>query len=126
MEAQAYANWMRGNWTLEKADHQTACVNYGVALTLCHVLANRGHMNDSFVGANANTDITTDAASLEMRDYFTARTENVIDPLLRFCQYELRVRNFNSFFLFTAPTILLHMYDHQHAHLTSFHPHDCF
>lgn len=77
VEAKAYATWMRGNLSLEKADHKTACVEYGAALNICRTLGQP-------------SDVDTDVPSLEMRDYFTARAENVIEPLLRFCQYELR------------------------------------
>lgn len=83
IEAKAYAAWMRGNLSLEKADYKRACVQYGIALTICR---NKGN---SFVA-------DTDAAQLEMRDYFTARAENVIEPLLRFCQYELTERGMSE------------------------------
>ena len=83
LEAKAYAAWMRGNLSLEKSDYKSACVEYATAFAVCRELANI----TNGTGADAGAE---DVPSLEMRDYFLARAENVIEPMLRFCQYELR------------------------------------
>ena len=84
VEAKAYATWMKGNLYLEKSDYQSAYVNYGTAHAICLELA-QGY--STVTGAQEDNK-----ASLEMRDYFLARAENSLEPLLKFCLFELKVR----------------------------------
>lgn len=68
-EATAYASWMRGNFALEFGDWKTACCQFQDAITLCRKFA------------KAEDD-------LEISDLFTGRANNVLKPLLKYCQYE--------------------------------------
>jgi signal recognition particle subunit SRP68 len=94
-EAKAYASWMRGNFALEVNDWkvrltartrslnycfvryslrilnalQTACAEFQESISLCSKLA---QMEDD----------------LETSDLFTGRANNVLKPLLKYCQYE--------------------------------------
>jgi signal recognition particle subunit SRP68 len=77
MEARAYASWMRGNLAMEREDWRMACEEYQVAFTLCETIAGTGDGEDKM-------------QQLEMQDFFTTRANNVIAPLLRYCQYELQ------------------------------------
>mmetsp|Transcript_7522 Transcript_7522/g.15704 ORF Transcript_7522/g.15704 Transcript_7522/m.15704 type:complete len:713 (+) Transcript_7522:130-2268(+) len=101
VEARAYAGWMRGTLALEVGDWQSACTEYGSALTICRALGQgessaattAGTNGDN--GAEASASDTAAAAAvaaedLEMRDFFAARAEHVLEPLLRYCQYELQ------------------------------------
>lgn len=95
LEAKAYGGWMRGNWSLEVGDwkvsedifradcyscegnsqwpfsRQSACDEYASAMSICRSLSK-----------------SVEDDSLELRDLFTARANNVLQPLLRYCQYE--------------------------------------
>ena len=65
---------------------QTACAEFGSALTICRALG-QGELS----GADASSASGEDGAEdLELRDFFTARAEHVIEPLLRYCRYELQ------------------------------------
>jgi len=68
-EAKAYASWMRGNYALEVSDWKTACGQSQDAISLCRKLA------------KSEDD-------LEISDLFTGRANNVLKPLLKYCQYE--------------------------------------
>ncbi len=68
-EATAYASWMRGNFALESGDWKTACGQFHDAIILCRKLA------------KSEDD-------LEISDLFTGRANNVLKPLLKYCQYE--------------------------------------
>mmetsp|Transcript_7360 Transcript_7360/g.11162 ORF Transcript_7360/g.11162 Transcript_7360/m.11162 type:complete len:622 (-) Transcript_7360:97-1962(-) len=76
LESQAYGGWMRGNYSMEINDWKTAFEEYAKAMTICRKLS------QGLAGDNNNT--------LELRDLFTARADNVLKPLLRYCQYELQ------------------------------------
>ena len=74
METRAYASWMKGNLAVEQEKWQVAYTEYRLALTMCKTIASSmGNIN------------------LELFDFFTTRAQNVIAPLLRYCQYELQV-----------------------------------
>jgi hypothetical protein len=74
METRAYASWMKGNLAVEQEKWQVAYTEYRIALTMCKTIASSmGNIN------------------LELFDFFTTRAQNVIAPLLRYCQYELQV-----------------------------------
>jgi signal recognition particle subunit SRP68 len=73
LEAKAYGGWMRGNWCLEVGDWKSACNEYASAMSACRELSN-----------------LVEEDSLELRDLFTSRASNVLQPLLRYCQYEYR------------------------------------
>mmetsp|Transcript_18478 Transcript_18478/g.26077 ORF Transcript_18478/g.26077 Transcript_18478/m.26077 type:complete len:624 (+) Transcript_18478:130-2001(+) len=77
LESQAYGGWMRGNYSMEVADWKTAFEEYAKAMTICRKLSQGLEESD-------------DANTLELRDLFTARADNVLKPLLRYCQYELQ------------------------------------
>jgi len=84
VEAKAYGCWMRGNLSLEKSEWESAVTEYNAAATLYRALAAGG-------GDNAAEDGTKPKTSdfLEMQDYFVTRADHVIEPLLRYCRYEL-------------------------------------
>lgn len=71
-EAKAYAAWMRGNLHLEVENWSAACEDYGTALAICRAFG------------------SSDAMTLEAKDLFSARAEHSIDPVLKYCQYELK------------------------------------
>jgi signal recognition particle subunit SRP68 len=99
LEAKAYGGWMRGNWGLEVGDwkvrnkwiciflecwcvymrltvllfQQSACEEYAAARSICLSLSQ-----------------AVEDDSLELRDLFTSRADSVLQPLLRYCQYEYR------------------------------------
>ena len=78
MEARAYASWMKGNLALEMEKWQVACTEYRLALTMCETIASSlGNIN------------------LELFDFFTTRAQNVIAPLLKYCEYELNTSSSN-------------------------------
>ena len=70
------AQALKGNLALEQENWQVACAEYLTALTTCKSIAT----------------IYSDDGNLELFDFFTTRAQNVIAPLLRYCQYELLVR----------------------------------
>lgn len=76
LEARAYASWMKGNLALEQEQWKVACAEYLTALTTCELIA----------------AIYSDDGNLELFDFFTMRAQDVIAPLLRYCQYELLER----------------------------------
>jgi len=73
IECHAYSTWMAGNHALETLDWSKATREYGTCLKFINALS------ESFA-------VSSD---LEMADYFTARGEYTIQPLFKFCQYEL-------------------------------------
>lgn len=98
-EARAYGGWMRGNWGLEVGDWQMACTEYGTALSICRALGSGEEEDDDAATEKGTSDVSAQkgddtpaaaAENLELRDFFTARASQVIEPLLRYCQYELR------------------------------------
>jgi len=64
-------------------DWQTACTEYGAALTICQALGSGG-------GSSGTNDESKTIEDLELRDFFTSRAQHVIQPVLRYCQYELQ------------------------------------
>lgn len=60
-------------------------MEFGSALTICRAL---GHGELSVDGSSTSGEDET--KDLERCDFFTARAEHVIEPLLRYCQYELQ------------------------------------
>ena len=98
MEARAYASWMRGNLALEQNQWQVACDEYQTALTICESLAASSDNSTSDIGDDDNN---SHLRQLELFDFFTTRAQNVIAPLLRYCHYELQVRDiFHLVFVF--------------------------
>mmetsp|Transcript_56477 Transcript_56477/g.168979 ORF Transcript_56477/g.168979 Transcript_56477/m.168979 type:complete len:691 (-) Transcript_56477:179-2251(-) len=77
LEARAYASWMRGNLALETGDWAAGAREYGAAIRLC------GELEEASDGVEKREE-------LERRDYFHARAEHVIEPLLRYCRYEMQ------------------------------------
>mmetsp|Transcript_26092 Transcript_26092/g.38598 ORF Transcript_26092/g.38598 Transcript_26092/m.38598 type:complete len:544 (-) Transcript_26092:104-1735(-) len=70
-EACAYAAWMSGNLALEVNEWKVAYDEFHTAISLCLKLAQQE--ND-----------------LEISDIFAFRANNVLKPLLKYCQYELK------------------------------------
>lgn len=66
-----YLRWSRLMPLL--VSQQTACDEYSSAMSICRSLTE-----------------SVEDDSLEMRDLFTSRADNVLQPLLRYCQYEYR------------------------------------
>mmetsp|Transcript_14834 Transcript_14834/g.14286 ORF Transcript_14834/g.14286 Transcript_14834/m.14286 type:complete len:688 (-) Transcript_14834:292-2355(-) len=79
IEVKCYRGWIRGSCALEMGHWKDACSEFHSALTICRALA-IGEYGDGKKNIEA----------LEMRDFFNARAENIIQPLLRYCQYELQ------------------------------------
>jgi len=92
LEAKAYSSWMRGNLHLERKQYLDATKEYAMSHSICQYLG--GGSNDN--SSSSNVDLTALSSeddqfySIEMRDYFSSRAENVIEPMLKFCQFELR------------------------------------
>ncbi len=74
LETKCYAAWMRGNHYCEVRDYQNSCRYYATALQACHNLSK---------DANAKGE-------LQLSDFFLSRATNILQPLLRYCQYELQ------------------------------------
>jgi len=75
-EAKAYAAWMNGNFAFETNQWKVACDEFQTAITLCTKLS-------QYQGEEAEED-----RLLEIRDLFVGRANNVLKPLLKYCQYE--------------------------------------
>lgn len=79
IEAKCYRGWIKGSCALEMGHWKDACSEFHSALTICRALAIGEYGADK-----------KDIEALEMQDFFNARAENIIQPLLRYCQYELQ------------------------------------
>jgi hypothetical protein len=71
VECLAYTSWMSGNYALETFQWEMATREYGTCLKIVNALSQ------------------SSADDLEMADYFTSRGEYTIQPLYKYCQYEL-------------------------------------
>eukprot|EP00551_Chaetoceros_affinis_P007111 CAMPEP_0203667732 /NCGR_PEP_ID=MMETSP0090-20130426/4513_1 /ASSEMBLY_ACC=CAM_ASM_001088 /TAXON_ID=426623 /ORGANISM="Chaetoceros affinis, Strain CCMP159" /LENGTH=732 /DNA_ID=CAMNT_0050531985 /DNA_START=34 /DNA_END=2229 /DNA_ORIENTATION=- len=108
LELKCYIAWMKGNYYCEVNDWEDACRQYASALTLCFQIAKSTKSMSSTLDlssmtteAAATTTTTTEAAtnssltanatakSLQLSDFFHSRGTNIIQPLLRYCKYEL-------------------------------------
>jgi signal recognition particle subunit SRP68 len=76
LEIKAYTNWILGTWFCETGDWQNACSRLSNSLHICQKLS----------------EITSSSTieALQLSDFFSSRAKNVIQPLLRYCQYELQ------------------------------------
>ena len=72
-EASIYCCWMRAGLALEVKNWRTACKDYGKALAICRTFA--------------SSEGTLSAFEL---DLFESRAEFIIEPVLKYCQYELK------------------------------------
>jgi len=92
MDIKAYGAWMRGNWYCESGKWKIACQEYAMSLNLCEALAkDTVTTNEGFVPDHSNTQFKATAAeALQLSDFFHNRANNVLQPLLRYCQYELK------------------------------------
>lgn len=79
IEARCYRGWMKGSCALEMGHWKDACSEFHSALTICRALAIGEYGSDK-----------KNVEALEIQDFFNARAENIIQPLLRYCQYELQ------------------------------------
>jgi len=70
LECQAYRAHLKGNWYLEKNDWLHAALEYHETIQICKTLAST--VNDSY-----------------SQEVFKTRVEQVIEPVLKFCRYEL-------------------------------------
>ena len=93
-EARAYASWMRGNVALEAGDYASAASEFGAALLLCQELGGMGGENEKEGVAKGFGALGKE--NLETRDFFSGRAEHVIEPLMRYCRYELQVSSNNT------------------------------
>lgn len=71
---------------------QTACAGFGSALTICRALG-QGELS---VDGSTTSGGEGGAEDLESRDFFASRAEHVIEPLLRYSQYELQKDGMNQ------------------------------
>mmetsp|Transcript_24006 Transcript_24006/g.36589 ORF Transcript_24006/g.36589 Transcript_24006/m.36589 type:complete len:620 (+) Transcript_24006:138-1997(+) len=76
LELSCYGAWMRGNLFCEQRDYYSSCKQYAIALQTCHDLSEKCLRNNE----------------LQLSDFFLSRASNIIQPLLRYCQYELQQR----------------------------------
>lgn len=76
LELSCYGAWMRGNLFCEQRDYHTSCMQYSIALQICHALSEQCLRDNE----------------LQLSDFFLSRASNIVQPLLRYCQYELQQR----------------------------------
>lgn len=74
LEMVCYAAWMRGNHCCETRDWQASCQQYAIALQTCHQLSIQSKKEEK----------------LQLSDFFLSRADNILQPILRYCQYELQ------------------------------------
>jgi RNA-binding signal recognition particle 68 len=86
-ECRSYAEYMAGNVALEKRQYRSALRQYRRSRSILVQLALKGAEDDGPDGADNAVD---DAHVLAQRDVWTTRADSLLQPLIRFCEYESR------------------------------------
>jgi signal recognition particle subunit SRP68 len=89
-ECRSYAAYMAGNVSLEKRKYRAALRHYRRSRSILVQLASRQDKEDK--GPEGSAD-DNDAQHLAQRDVWTTRADSLLQPLIRFCEYESRGAN---------------------------------
>lgn len=74
VEIDCYAAWIKGNYATELKNWKYSCEQYATAVKLCYELSSRAKAEQN----------------LQSSDLFYSRAVNMLQPLLKYCQYELQ------------------------------------
>ena len=80
-EIQSYLQWMKGNQQLQKQDYVGAFRSFTSSRTLLLELAST---------KDGSGEATTDAEQVARQDMWTNRANDLLLPLIRYCQYEAK------------------------------------
>ena len=91
-ECYAYMKWMEGNAAIEHKDYAFAYKSYSESKrTLYHMQQHQSIMNDSATSPLLNQPLDTQT----YRETWKWQIENVLRPLVRYCQYEMKGMDMN-------------------------------
>jgi RNA-binding signal recognition particle 68 len=94
-ECRSYAAYMAGNVALEKRRYRAALRQYRTSRSILVRLAAKGAEGNGPEASEAKGD-DDDARALARRDVWTTRADSLLQPLIRFCEYESRGKSDNN------------------------------
>jgi signal recognition particle subunit SRP68 len=94
-ECRSYAAYMAGSVALEKRQYRSALRQYRTSRSILVQLASKGAEGNGPAASEAKGD-DDDAHVLARRDVWTTRADSLLQPLIRFCEYESRGNSDNK------------------------------